>query len=181
MLDSNFKWSMTYIHEEKTIKGLHVFKMDAPQLETKKMIRIWLPKDYEANLEKRYPVIYMHDGQNLFEKATSGYGEIWDAHTAIENLIENKGFEGAIVVGIDNAGGTERLNEYSPWISDRVEELKAISDPDGSPYGGKGQLYAAFIVDTLKPMIDMHYRTKPQRAHTAIMGSSMGGDRKSVV
>lgn len=101
----------------------------------------------------------MHDGQNVFETATSFSGE-WEVDESLNALHEN-GDYGCIVVAIDN-GGAFRLDEYSPWINTQFGE-------------GQGDDYMQFIINTLKPDIDNSYRTKPERDYTGIMGSSMGG------
>jgi predicted alpha/beta superfamily hydrolase len=129
-----------------------------PQLDRFRRIWIYLPPDYEQS-STYYPVMYMHDGQNLFDDLTSFAGE-WGVDETL-NAMAKKGFPGIIVVGIDN-GSEERLNEYSPW-----------QRPDGN--GGAGDKYAAFLVETLKPKIDQHFRTLPEREFTGIGGSSMGG------
>jgi predicted alpha/beta superfamily hydrolase len=141
--------------------GAHVKIIDTafkiPQLNTTRRIWIYLPEGYDAS-SKKYPVLYMHDGQNLFDEFTSGFGE-WGVDECLDSLIA-KGKPAAIVVGIDN--GPERINEYDPYDSEK--------------YGkGKGDLYLSFIVKTLKPFIDQHYRTMPERNNTAIAGSSLGG------
>lgn len=156
------------------MQGLDVFTMKMPQLGKERNIRVWMPSSYESSGDKRYPVIYMHDAQNLFERETSAYGEIWDVHTAIEGLMDAHGFVGAIVVGIDNGGGIVRLDEYSPWASDRYDEMKVALDLDRN-VGGEGAAYGAFLVETLKPYIDERYRTLPDRENTMVAGSSMGG------
>ncbi len=122
--------------------------------------RIWiyLPPDYSTS-NKSYPVIYMHDGQNLFDKKTSFTGE-WQIDETLDKLYAN-GKEVAIVVGIDN-GGSERINEYSPWVNTAYG-------------GGDGDKYLTFIVEELKPYIDEKYRTKKDQSSTAMIGSSMGG------
>lgn len=128
-----------------------------PQLQTKRRIWIYLPPSY-AQSKKAYPVLYMHDGQNLFNQVTSGYGE-WGVDEILDSL-SAKGGKEYIVVGIDH-GGAERLKEYNPY---------------DSQYGkGRGKAYVAFLVETLKPYIDLHYRTLKDSRHTAIAGSSMGG------
>jgi alpha-glucosidase len=121
-------------------------------------IWVYLPPNYDTST-KKYPVIYMHDGQNLFDAATSYIGE-WEVDETLNKLFEktNKGF---IVVGIENAG-EERINEYTPWSHEKYG-------------GGKGAIYIDFIVNTLKPFIDENYRTKPQQKYTGLMGSSLGG------
>jgi predicted alpha/beta superfamily hydrolase len=128
-----------------------------PQLRRNRRIWVYLPLDYKRS-EKHYPVIYMHDGQNLFDRMTSYSGE-WQVDETM-NLLQAQGDFGAIVVGIDN-GGINRLNEYSPWRNSNYG-------------GGEGDLYVDFIVQTLKPYIDNHYRTMPKRETTGMIGSSMG-------
>lgn len=129
-----------------------------PQLNKNRKIWLYLPPDY-ATSTKNYPVLYMHDGQNLFDNATSFSGE-WQVDETLNTLFQ-QGNYGAIVVGIDN-GGADRLNEYSPW-----------NNP--SYGGGQGDLFAQFVALTLKPYIDANYRTKPAAEFTAVLGSSMGG------
>lgn len=156
------------------MQGLEIFTMKMPQLGKERNIRVWVPSTYESSSDKRYPVIYMHDAQNLFERETAAYSETWDVHTAIEGLMAAHGFGGAIVVGIDNGGGIVRLNEYSPWESDRYEEMKAALDLEKN-VGGEGAAYGSFLVETLKPYIDKRYRTLSDRENTVVAGSSMGG------
>jgi predicted alpha/beta superfamily hydrolase len=100
----------------------------------------------------------MHDGQNLFDNATSFSGE-WQVDETLNSLF-NAGDYGAIVIGIDN-GGADRLNEYSPWVNT-------------SYGGGQGTQYMQFVAETLKPYIDLNYRTKPQPQYNTLIGSSMG-------
>lgn len=128
-----------------------------PQLNRSRRIWLYLPPDYFST-NKNYPVIYMHDGQNLFDNATSFSGE-WQVDETLNNLHQN-GDYGAIVVGIDN-GGSHRINEYGPWVNSQYG-------------GGQGNLYMDFIVETLKPYIDANFRTLPQAPFTAMIGSSLG-------
>ena len=129
-----------------------------PGLERTRTLRIYLPPSY-ATSDRRYPVIYMHDGQNLFDDATSFAGE-WGVDETMDALARTQGFE-AIVVGIDN-GGDKRMNELNAW-------------PHPEFGAAEGAQYLGFLVDVVKPHIDQHYRTEPGRNSTAIMGSSMGG------
>lgn len=129
-----------------------------PQLDRYRRIWIYLPPDYNSS-QKKYPVLYMHDGQNLFDQNTSAFGE-WKVDESLNELHE-QGDWGCIVVGIDN-GGQFRLDEYSPWFNPQYG-------------GGEGDEYLDFIVNTLKPYIDANYRTLPGRLTTGIAGSSMGG------
>ena len=135
------------------LEGLH-----SPQLDNQRDIYVYLPPSYR-DTGRRYPVIYMHDGQNLFDRATA-FGEEW----RVDNTLEEGAEEGmeAIVVGIPNLG-SERLNEYSPWWEPSHEQ------------GGRGDAYVDFLVQTLKPIVDRDFRTRPECEHTGIAGSSMGG------
>jgi len=129
----------------------------SPQLHNRREILVYLPPSY-ASGNHYYPVIYMHDGQNLFDEATSFAGE-WGVDETL-NALSQEGIE-AIVVGIPNLG-VERTKEYSPFVDRRHG-------------GGLGDLYVDFIADTLKPLIDSAFRTRPERETTGIFGSSMGG------
>lgn len=135
-------------------KQVSTFKIDAPQLGTTKKIWLYLPENY-ASCTKRLPVIYMHDGQNLFDKTTAPYGE-WQVDEALDSLKAQ-----VIVVGIEH-GGNKRIEELTPY-------------PNAKYGGGKADAYLDFVVNTLKPHIDKNYRTKPGVKHTAIFGSSLGG------
>jgi predicted alpha/beta superfamily hydrolase len=125
-----------------------------PQLNRTRRIWVYLPKGYKTS-RKKYPVLYMHDGQNLFDNATSFAGE-WGIDEAMDS-IKNA----CIVVGIDN-GGIKRMNEYNPNTTRQFGK-------------GEGKEYLAFIVKNLKPFIDKKYRTLPGKLHTYMAGSSMGG------
>jgi predicted alpha/beta superfamily hydrolase len=130
-----------------------------PGLGRQRLVRLYLPPSYTTAPQRRYPVIYMHDGQNLFDDLTSYVGE-WGVDETMNALAKQTGFE-AIVVGVDH-GGDKRVNELDPWPTARFG-------------AGEGEAYLHFVVDVLKPYIDSRYRTEPQREHTAIVGSSMGG------
>ena len=130
----------------------------SPQLQNERNVLIYLPPSYVKG-DDHYPVLYMHDGQNLYDPATSFAGE-WGVDEAMEQLAREEGLE-AIVIAIPNMG-SDRIDEYSPFA-------------DPAQGGGKGHLYVAFIVNTLKPLIDAHLRTLPHRRTTCVMGSSMGG------
>jgi predicted alpha/beta superfamily hydrolase len=116
-------------------------------------IIVWLPPSYTKETSKRYPVLYMHDGQNIIDPATSFLGYDWRVDNVSDSLIKSGKMKEIIIVGIYN----------SP---DRTEEY---SDTD------LGHAYARFVVDKLKPFIDSTYRTLPDQKNTAVMGSSMGG------
>ncbi|HEY6807707.1 MAG TPA: alpha-amylase family glycosyl hydrolase [Gemmatimonadales bacterium] len=129
-----------------------------PELGRTRRVWLYLPPGY-ATSGRRYPVLYMHDGQNVFDARTSFAGE-WGVDETLDSL-HALGDSGVIVVAVDN-GQAKRLDEYSPWRNAK----------DG---GGEGAAYTEFLVRTLKPYIDAHYRTRPDRLHTGVAGSSMGG------
>ena len=131
-----------------------------PQLGRTRRIWLYLPPDY-ATAAKRYPVLYLQDGQNVFDAATSYAGE-WGVDETLDSL-QAAGDPGAIVVAVDN-GLAKRMDEYQPW--------PAATAGFG---GGEGMRYVDFLVRTLKPYIDAHYRTRPDRLHTLVGGSSLGG------
>ena len=129
-----------------------------PQLGRTRRVWIYLPPDY-ATSNRTYPVLYMHDGQNVFDAATAYAGE-WGVDETMDSL-HAAGDPGAIVVAVDN-GQQRRLDEYSPWRNPRLG-------------GGEGDAYVDFLANTLKPWIDRRYRTRPDRMSTGVAGSSMGG------
>jgi predicted alpha/beta superfamily hydrolase len=116
-------------------------------------IVIWLPPGYKSNLTERYPVLYMHDGQNIFDPSTSSFGIDWQIDEAADSLIRKGEIIPIIVVGIYNT--INRTAEYSPTDT--------------------GYTYLKFVAEKLKPFIDSTYRTIPEREYTAVGGSSMGG------
>ncbi|NMH27918.1 alpha/beta hydrolase [Flavobacterium silvaticum] len=130
------------------------FSIDAPQLGGQRKIWVYVPKDYAAG-DKKYPVLYIHDGQNLFDASTSFAGE-WNVDETLDSLKLP-----LIVVGIEN-GGDKRIDELTPY-------------PHKKYGGGKADSYLDFLVNTLKPKIDATYRTKSGKKFTGIMGSSLGG------
>lgn len=129
-----------------------------PQLNRNRRIWAYLPPDYYTS-NREYPVLYMHDAQNLFDQTTSFSGE-WEVDESLNELF-SQGDPGIIVIGIENGGG-ERINELTPWANPTYG-------------GGDGAAYVDFIVETLKPYVDANYRTKSDQPNTGIMGSSLGG------
>lgn len=126
-----------------------------PQLNVNRRISVYLPPSY-ASGKRYYSVLYMQDGQNLFNDAEA-FSRAW----RIGNIVDKMPiYQQSIIVGIDN-GGEERMNEYAPFKRGKQ--------------GGKGANYLKFIVETLKPFIDANYRTLSEREHTWLVGSSLGG------
>ena len=143
--------------EKEEIVGKVVYHKEvfSPILNNKRDIVVWLPTGYNPhkNPDKKYPVLYMHDGQNIMDPKTAYVGKDWRIDETIMKLIKQKKIKEIIVVGIYNS--PDRLDEYS-WSE-------------------KGQNYLKFIVTELKPFIDSTYKTLSDKENTAIMGSSMGG------
>ncbi len=129
-------------------------------LSNTRTIFVWLPPGYDADPARRYPVAYFQDGQNVFDAAASANGE-WHADETVDRLIRERKLPPMILVAIANT--SDRMNEYTPVKDERLK------------IGGKGALYARFVVEELKPFIDTTYRTRPGRQNTAVIGSSLGG------
>ncbi|HYR76471.1 MAG TPA: alpha/beta hydrolase-fold protein [Pyrinomonadaceae bacterium] len=124
---------------------------------------VYLPPGYDKDKQRHYSVLYLHDGQNLFDGATSFIpGQEWRADEAAEALIANGRIEPLIIVGVYNTG-KDRIDEYTP-----------VADPKYKA-GGKADLYGRLLVEELKPFIDKTYRTKRDAARTGLGGSSLGG------
>lgn len=136
--------------------------MTIPAVESRELgnvrdLYVWLPAAY-ARSERRYPVMYMHDGQNLFDPRLS-FAEPWRVDRAMDRA--SKRANEAIVVGVPNMGA-DRINEYSPWV-------------DAKAGGGRGDRYLDWLIGTVKPLVDDRFRTRPERRYSGIVGSSMGG------
>lgn len=137
-------------------------------------VDVWLPPGYEQETGRRYPVLYMHDGQNLFDPGLSYAGVDWDIDGAMTRLIAEGKTGPAIVVGIWNT--PKRLAEYMPQKAvpgGNLAGVPGISRESAEPIVSDN--YLKFLVTELKPFVDARYRTLPGRPHTSIMGSSMGG------
>jgi predicted alpha/beta superfamily hydrolase len=125
-------------------------------------IYVYIPPSYNENTDASFPVVYMHDGQNLFDPAASFSGVVWQINTAMDNGAADGSIAEAVVIGIDNT--PNRIAEYTP-----------VPDPTVDAGGAIGAEYIEALIEELKPQIDSMYRTIPDRAHTFMMGSSLGG------
>ena len=125
--------------------------------------RVLLPRGYSENTSRRYPVVYFHDGQNVFDIGPFGS---WNADETANNLIRNARMAEAIFVAIDNTAN--RARDYIP-----PDDIVPIGPGTGQP--GRANLYAQFLINELKPVIDANYRTQADREHTFTIGSSLGG------
>lgn len=146
--------SYTETRKQHTVVGelLIAESVHSPQMNNKRHVLVWLPPSYRKT-DRRYPVIYMHDGDNLFDNLASFAGE-WQVDETL-TMLATQGIE-AIVVGLPNMGEM-RYVEYNPFT------------------GGRGDDYVRFIMETVKPLIDAEFRTLTDAPNTGIAGSSMGG------
>jgi predicted alpha/beta superfamily hydrolase len=142
------------------IRLLEAFRSDA--LGNSRDVLVYLPPGYEADPHRRFPVLYLHDGQNVFDATTSFAGTEWGVDETAERLVQEGRVAPLIIVAI-NHGGAQRADEFAPT---RDTHRHA---------GGQANAYTRFVVDELKPYVDRTFRTHPGPAHTAIGGSSLGG------
>lgn len=145
------------------------FQVSMPELGGRaRTVRVFLPRDYETG-QGHYPVLYLQDAQQLF--APGPFGD-WQVDEHLDHMVESGRLRGLIVVGVDNSA--HRWDEYGPWVN---RQMRAWVNPTWSQpvQGGEGDAYISFLAGSLKPMIDARYRSLPDREHTGIGGSSMGG------
>jgi predicted alpha/beta superfamily hydrolase len=156
------RWANGAAARQSTVIGtLKLHKIDSKVLGQSRTIRVWLPSSYDDTADARYPVLYMHDGQNCFDRATSAFGNEWEIDETLTKLIAAKSIPPLIVVGIDNGLGN-RMNEYT-----------FVADPARG--GGRGADHAQFLLKEVKPFVEKTYRVQNDKAHTLIGGSSLGG------
>ncbi len=135
---------------------------------------VWLPPGYDT-ARRRYAVVYMHDGQNVFFPARSGFNKVWAADKAALRLIAAHRVAPFIIVAVDHPGAA-RYRQYFPQALYDAAPPAVRATFDADAHGAiTGDAYLRFLVHDLKPAIDHAYRTRPDAAHTAIVGSSMGG------
>lgn len=130
-------------------------------MSAKRVIRVWLPPGYNASGNTTYDVLYLHDGQNCFDRATAAFGNEWEVDETLTKLILAKEIRPIIVVGIDN-GGANRINELT-------------YDSDVGHGGGQAAGYARFLLVDIRPLVEKTYRVATGREHTFLGGSSLGG------
>jgi predicted alpha/beta superfamily hydrolase len=132
-------------------------------------VLVYLPPGYRRSLRRRYPVLYLHDGQNVFDAATSFAGVEWGVDETAQRLIRHKLIEPLIIVAVANIG-EDRIHEYAPTAG--------VIEPKDRPKKrsrGLARIYGQFLIEELKPFIDRKYRTKPEAEFTGLGGSSLGG------
>ncbi|MEO8103944.1 MAG: alpha/beta hydrolase-fold protein [Betaproteobacteria bacterium] len=132
-------------------------------------IQVWLPPGYERDRKRRYPVLYLHDGQNVFDAAAAGAE--WQFDETAQRLVRAGAVEPFIIVAV--SATPARMDEYTPSSTFLPAARSGL--PDDRRVGGAAPRYAAYLTRELKPAIDRRYRTRAGAAHTAIGGSSLGG------
>lgn len=146
---------------QHTVTGnLQILQVPASGTYPARTIRVWLPTSYQSDRAAHFPVAYMQDGQNCFDRATSAYGKEWQIDETLTNLIAKHQVPPMIVVGIDNAG------------SDRLDEYTYVPDPKYG--GGQGKVYADLLLNHIQPFVQKSYRVQVGPQNTFIGGSSVG-------
>jgi predicted alpha/beta superfamily hydrolase len=157
------------VHSPAVVGDLRLHRFTSTIYGNTRYLRVLLPDGYDdpGSHERRYPVLYLADGQNLFDPATSVFGPSeWRVDETVHQLVSAGRISPLIVVGVDDAGAEARAHEYLPW----PDTLAHSSET--SP---RGKLYPDFMVREVMPFINAHYRTLTDAAHTGIGGSSYGG------
>lgn len=140
----------------------HHAEVRSRHLEHTRGVWVWLPPGYGEG-DRRYPVLYVHDGNNLFDPSSAFLGREWHLDEVLSRGIHTGQLPPLIAIGVGNSPA--RLAEYT----------HRTGEHDGRTVGGQGASYARFLVEELKPAVDATYRTRRGREHTAVMGSSLGG------
>src|SRR5262245_41931620 len=131
------------------VGALKLHTIESRMLKQLRTIRVWLPPGYDPKANERYSVLYMHDGQNCFDRQTSAFGNEWEIDETLTQLIADKRIPPIIVVGVDNG------------LANRINEL--TYNADAKRGGGQGAVYTEFLLTEVKPFIDESYHTKPDR------------------
>lgn len=180
LLIAQLAWANSY--NDKTIKVDNTVKVSAGSIERylfrsdyvdERNIDVWLPEDYSGS--KKYAVLYMHDGQMLYDASGAWNVKEWDVDTAVDKLMKEGKIRDVIVVGIYNNGNKRHIEYFPQKAIDLIAEPEHKKVIDLMPGGPLADKYLKFIVTELKPFIDATYSTKSEQKNTFIAGSSMGG------
>jgi predicted alpha/beta superfamily hydrolase len=143
--------------------NLWVHELPSRIFGNRRLLRVWLPPDYEGSPATRYPVLYLNDGQNLFDPATAFAGVPWQVGETATRLIVEKKIRPLVIVGIDNTG-KNRAREYIPYKSRDPKILHP-----------QGKCYPEFLQREVMPLIEANYRVAKEAENTGLGGSSLGG------
>jgi predicted alpha/beta superfamily hydrolase len=159
------------VHVETAPTNMSAGRLEVIDFESRvfgntRKLRIWLPGGYDdtGNREHVYPVLYLNDGQNIFDGATAAFGSEWKADETATELLRSGRAQAVVIVGIDNAG-RQRAREYLPWPD------QSYSPPEPNPQGSR---YAEFLSNEVLPFVEQRYRIARQREGRALGGSSYG-------
>ena len=155
-----------YSQRRSVVGDLRLHKLTSEIFSNTRTIRVLVPPGYEKNRKQRYPVLYLNDGQNLFQVGTSqSRSSEWGVDETVKDLLAYREIEPLIIVGIDNAGRSGRANEYLPY------EDKYLSPPLPNPQGAK---YPSFLTDEVIPFIEKRYRVMADKENRVLGGASYG-------
>ncbi len=153
-------WADSQIVPASTATGnMKVLEVDSPFLKSPRRVTVWLPPDYEKRVDQRSGVLYMLDGQNVFDRSHAAFGVEWQADETMQQMIDGAKIKPWMIVAIDNS--EHRVEEYTPTAM--------------NGRGGEAERFMKFLKETLKPLIDAQFRTIPDAEYTVIAGSSLGG------
>ncbi len=156
----------TYPQRRSVVADLRFHKLESKVFGNTRTLRVLLPPGYNRDKNRRYPILYLNDGQNLFQVSTAQTSSTeWGVDETVKDLLAYREIEPLIIVGIDNAGRGERANEYLPWAD------KYLSPPLPNPQGAK---YPDFLIGEVLPFIEKKYRVKIGAENRAIGGASYG-------
>ncbi|MDR3748666.1 MAG: alpha/beta hydrolase-fold protein [Acidobacteriota bacterium] len=166
--------TITSFDKDHSVVGwLEIVPFTSKTFHNTRMLRVWLPGNYFSphNAQRKYPVLYLQDGQNLFDTATANAAGEWHVDETLDHLVGSFKVPPMIVVGIDNAG-EQRASEYLPYPDANHEKW---GTPDLQKQEARGKEYARFVITEVMPFIEKHYRVVVGAANTGIGGSSYGG------
>lgn len=162
--------------QRATVGSIERHYVYSPQMGDTITVDVWLPEGYVADGPRRYPVIYMHDGQNLFDASTSWNRQSWEMDSVAGTLSAAGEIEAPVIVGVHSVAATRKGDLMPGKAIGRIDPGE-VTSMKNLLHGNeiRGNRYVAFIVETLKPMVDSVYTVATDRDNTSVMGSSMGG------
>lgn len=171
------KWAVPEPVKVSTATGdIRSIEIQSDKAGGSRRITVWLPPQYKKNKELRLPVLYILDGQNVFDSAKAAFGTEWQADETADKLIANESIPPILIVAIDNS--KNRIDDYTPTpgtLSNTPINATSTTETQSTKQGGAAATHLAFIIDEVKPLIDRTFRTKSAPDDTAIAGSSLGG------
>lgn len=171
LLMSQFALAESPALQHASVGKVERLEIYSPEMGQMMFVDTWLPESYIKDGSRSFPVIYMHDGQNLYDAFTTWNHQSWEMDSVTQKCVDEGTVQAPIIVGIHSFSDT-RIGDLMPQKVFESMDSASVYDSYGEV---RGDRYGAFIVNTLKPAIDALYCTKPDRDNTFVMGSSMGG------